>query len=51
MNKTIAWLWTLAFSLQLASCICGSEPLWVNVLVPIICLMLNSWLEVFKDRK
>ena len=44
-SVAIAWLWTISFVINLSLFICGSEPLWANVLVPIGALMITSWLD------
>ena len=54
MRKTINIICALAWTVIFISCIFdyrnNTQPSWFVVFTPLICVMLDSWVDVLNDR-
>lgn len=48
MKKVSAIMWTSMLIMNIIFAAGGIEPTWSSVFCPLICLVLQRWLDVFK---
>ena len=50
INIVCALAWTVVFISCIFDCFNGNQPSWVVVFTPLVCVMLDSWVDVLNDR-
>lgn len=51
MNMILAILWTFVLIMRIFDMLNGGEPTWLDVILPLICLVLDNWTAVRRERR
>lgn len=51
MNMILAILWTFVLVMHIWNMSNGGQPTWFDVFLPLICLVINDWIETAKNPR